>query len=78
MCIVIVCLPDCDVINFEINLIFLIELFHYTSKSQYKNLNILRTKRAIKELSFKQKKTIFLEGKSQTLKTQFIKLFLLV
>ena len=27
MCIVIVCWPGCDVINFEINLIFLMKLF---------------------------------------------------
>ena len=29
MCIAIVCFPGCDVINFEINLIFLINLFFY-------------------------------------------------
>ena len=46
MCIVIVCLPDCDVINFEINLIFLIKPFFYMTKKSRQNLNILRKKRA--------------------------------
>ena len=32
MCITIVCFPVCDVINFEINLIFLIKLFFYMTK----------------------------------------------
>ena len=40
----IVCQPGCDVINFEINLIFLIKPFCYMTKNQGKNLNILRTK----------------------------------
>ena len=46
MCIVIVCFPDCDAINFEISLFFLHKLFPAWLKSQDKNLNILRTKRA--------------------------------
>ena len=46
-CITIVCQPSCDVIKFEINLIFLIKLFCYlTEKSRQKKLNILRAKRA--------------------------------
>ena len=46
MCIPIVCFPGWDVINFEINLIFLIKPFFYkTKKSRQKKLNILRTKR---------------------------------
>ena len=48
LCIAIVCLPACDVINFEINLIFLINRFSTWAKSQDRNLNILRTKRALK------------------------------
>ena len=46
MCIAIVCYPGCDVIKFEISLNFL--------KSQDKNLNILRTKKAfeVKQKSF--------------------------
>ena len=48
MCIAIVCLPGCDVINFEINLIFLIKQFFYMTKKSRKNLNILRKKRASK------------------------------
>ena len=37
MCIENVCLPGCDVINFEIDLIFLIELFFYMTKKSNKN-----------------------------------------
>ena len=41
--------PGCDVINFEINPIFLIKLFFLPCpKNQDKNFNILRTKRAFK------------------------------
>ena len=40
MCIAIVCFPDCDVMNFETNLIFLMTLFE--------TLNFSRTKRALK------------------------------
>ena len=47
ICIAIVCYPGCDVIDFEINVFFLIEPFFSTwPKSHDKNLNILRTKRA--------------------------------
>ena len=46
--IVIVCDSGCDAIHFEINLIFLIKSSFYMTKSQDKNLNILRTKRAFK------------------------------
>ena len=49
MCIVIACFPGCDVISFEINLIFLIKLFfNMTKKSRQKNWNILRIKRAFR------------------------------
>ena len=48
MCIAIMCSPSCDVINFETNLTFLIKPFFVWPKSQDKNLNILRTKRAFK------------------------------
>ena len=48
MCTAIAYFPCCDVINFEINLIFLIKPFFYMTKSQNKNLNILITKRAFK------------------------------
>ena len=49
MWIVIVCKPRCDVINYEINLIFLIQPFFPTwPKIRDKNLNIFRTKRAFK------------------------------
>ena len=48
MCIEIVCFPGCDVINFEINLVSLMYRFSTRLKSQDKNVNILRTKRAFK------------------------------
>ena len=49
MCIAIVCFPDCDVISFEINFIFLINPFFYMTKNiQDKSLNMFRTKRALK------------------------------
>ena len=41
-----VCYPGCNVIKFEINLIFLINPFWYMTKYEDKNLNILRTERA--------------------------------
>ena len=50
MCIAIVFLPGCDVINFEIHLIFLKARFVTLPKNQYKNSNISRTKRAFKRL----------------------------
>ena len=48
MCIAPVCCPSCDVINFEINLIFLIKPF-FTEKSK-QNINDLRAK-----ITFKSK-----------------------
>ena len=83
-CIVIVCWPGCDVINFEINLIFLIKPYSSIwTKSQDKNLNILRTQRAFnmklkasfincKGLSLKQIKQILLEGESPILKNKIL------
>ena len=49
MSIVVVCFPDCDVINFEINLNFPNKPCPVIGqKSQDKNLNILKTKRAFR------------------------------
>ena len=49
MCVVILCQPGCDVINFELNLIFLIKLFFlHVQKIKTKKLGILRTKSAFK------------------------------
>ena len=46
MCIVIIYLPVCGVINFEINLSLFIKPFSlYDLACRNKNLNILRTKR---------------------------------
>ena len=46
MCIVIICFPVDDFMNFEINFSFLIKPFSCMTKKVNKNLNILRTKRA--------------------------------
>ena len=45
-CIVIICFPVCDVINFEFNLNFPLKLFPTWSKKLEQNLNTFRTKRA--------------------------------
>ena len=80
MCNVIVCCPVGGVINFEINLSFIIKLFScMIKKVKEKFLNILRMKRAfnmkkkaffiiLKVLSLKQIKAAFLEGESSILK----------
>ena len=36
MCIAIVCFPDCDIINFEINIISVIKFLYMTKKSRKK------------------------------------------
>ena len=46
MCITNACQPGCDVIKFEIDLIFLIKTFCYMTKKSRQKLNILKTKRA--------------------------------
>ena len=46
--IAIACFSGCDVINFEINLVFLIKPFFYMTKKSRQNSNILRTKRDFK------------------------------
>ena len=46
--------PGCDVMDFEINFMFLIEPSFYMTKRQDKKLNILRT-----ESAFRVKKSIF-------------------
>ena len=48
MCITIVCEPGCDVMKFEINLIFLSSYFATWPKSQDKIINILRMKELLK------------------------------
>ena len=78
MCIVIICCPVCEVINFEVNLSFLIKLFSYITKRSEKIVNISRRKTAF---NMKQKEsfiilrvfievneTNFLEDESPTLK----------
>ena len=48
MCTVFVCFPGCDLVKFEINLIFLIKPFSRMTKHLDKNLNILRMNQASK------------------------------
>ena len=52
MCTVIICFPVCDVINFEIYLIFVIKPLSYSNRKSGQNLNTLRIKRAIKMTFF--------------------------
>ena len=47
-CIPIVCFSGCDVMNFQIDLIFLIKPFFYMTKKSRQKLKALRTKRALK------------------------------
>ena len=49
MCIAIVGLPGFDVMNFEMNLIFLIKPFSRWPKSHDDNLNILGTKELLRQ-----------------------------
>ena len=63
MCNVVVCTPGCDIINFEINLIFLIKLFFlHDQKVNNKTFFII-----FKGLSLQQIKQILLESESPTL-----------
>ena len=77
MFITVVCVPVCDVINFEIYLSNPV-VFLDKQNSQDKNIKILRTKRAFEDeiknivhnykgLSLKQIKTTFLERETPTL-----------
>ena len=58
MCIAIICFPGFDVINFEINLIFLIEPFFYISKKLRQKFKYLRNKK----IWFKKHFSSFLKG----------------
>ena len=45
LCIAIVCFPGCDVIRFEINLIFLIKSFYYTTKKSRQRFEYLENEK---------------------------------
>ena len=65
MCIVIVCKPGCDVIDFEINLIFLNQLFFLHAQNvKSKMYFFFGTKEAFKM----KQKTFFIIFKEQSLK----------
>ena len=54
ICVLIVCQPGCDVISFEINLIFLIRLFFYmTKKSKQNVINYVINESFIEQLAEK-------------------------
>ena len=69
MCISIVCFPGCNIINVEINSIYLIKPFPYKAKSQVKNLNILKTKGASKV----KQKTFFIIFKELSVDKIYLK-----
>ena len=58
VCIVIICCPVCDVINFKINRNFLIKPFFYVTKKSVQKCKISRTKRAF-SIKWKAFFTIF-------------------
>ena len=62
MCMIIFCFPGCNVMSFEINLIFLIKPFLYMTKKWTKFLNILRKKRTLKWSKSKKHFSLFLKG----------------
>ena len=47
MCVVIVCFPACDVINFEINLIFLIKPFFNMIKKSRKKIKYFENEKRV-------------------------------
>ena len=47
MCIAIVSFPGCDVVNFEIDLIFLINPFFYMNKKSRQKFKYLENKKSI-------------------------------
>ena len=48
MCVAIVCFPGCEVINFEITLIFLIKPFFYLAKKSRQKFKYLENKKSFK------------------------------
>ena len=65
MYIVIVCQPDCDLINFEMNIIFLIKSFYLPDQMWRQKTKYIENERA-----FKMKEKAFLE-KSPEKKNRF-------
>ena len=70
MCIVIICSPVCDIINFGITHSFLNKPFFYITKKFQQNLSISRTKRAIniKAVLLQNQKVFFYITKKKTLR----------
>ena len=66
MCII--CLTVYDVINFEINLIFLIKVSNkiFSEQKELSRRNKKHFSKSFEELSLKQIKSTFLEGESPT------------
>ena len=55
MCITIVCFPGCDVIKFEINLIFLTKLFFYMTKKPRQKFKYLKNEKREGEIRWNEK-----------------------
>ena len=80
VCIAIFCKPGCDIMNFEVNLVFLIKPFFLHDQNVVKKSSISWERKKLfrrnkkhffiifEELSIKQIQQIFLEGGSPTLK----------
>ena len=69
MCIVIICCPDCDVINLEIKLSLLIKPFSYMTKKSGQKCKCLENEKNKKHFSS------FHQKLSQTLEWMFILFF---
>ena len=74
-CITIVCLPGCDVINFEINLIFLIKPFCYKTKKSCQKRKYLENEKSfwgeIKNIFHHLKRAFSCQKLSQTWECTF-------
>ena len=65
MCIVIVCKPGCDVIHFEISLIFLIKPLLYMNKESRQKLKYLENEKSFRDeikIIFHHFKRVFIES----------------
>ena len=86
VCMVILCYPGCDVINFEVNLIFLIKPFFYISKKLRQKFRYLENEKSFsdetksifhhfwRDTTEANKNCFFLEGESPTLRKGVLKI----
>ena len=75
MCIAIICQPSCDVINFEINLTFLIKPFSYMTRKSREKFTYLESEKSfhgeIKSIFHLFKRAFRCQKLSQTLECAF-------